>query len=661
MPLRYEPNPSGGITFHDDDQGTSFTAYGPAAQSQALKIDAANGQTQPIDFYQGLGRPQPLATSPEALADASGATGGGDAGKVSGALFGPTTPAPLVSSGPAEQTTSPVSGLPPITSPPTLSSGPTGRAAEAAIAQAGTPGGDAGKVQGALGFAPVNVPGVEPMQLAPGLSTPSSRVLALRLNGQQKEGDALGKVDPKTVQTFPVGARPPGGAPAGTGNPVLDRLVAQALQPGQLVRTPGGWIPSTKTVRSEIGPDVESFHMLGAKSQERAGIQAEGAEGRAKQAEKQADVLSEVVPVEQAALAKANAELERNQRAYDAADADIAARRKELAEAKIKPNQFFSSMSAGEDILSMLSIIAGSIGQALTGGKSNVAMDVFSRRVEQDIQAQRDNLEQGNRNLSASERQLDLNAKRLGSMEAALDYQRRAAHEAAGAKLKVLLAEAKSEDERQHARELIAQNDERLYEIAMKQNAARNGEQVYSQRYQAPGVTRVGGMSVGDQLKVAGAATDQTKANAQARKDAKEGAVQTGVYNGQRVAFRDEIGSTEAGKFRVTLGSLESLKRQVARLDELNTIKGRLSPEQSKEREGLVESIGAEWSTAKGQGVVTNQQAERLNESLGSFLGGKGGGRALVESVDATARGIISQSGAGIVNDDGSVVPFAGQ
>jgi hypothetical protein len=667
---RYEPDASGGIRFHDD-AGGSFVSFGAPAQAQAMQLDAAaaaagTGAMQPTDYYAGLGMP--------------GAAPSGDGrAAVEGALFGPNrtggTTQPVLPAMPAAgpvgepATASPISGQPSVApglgggsngfgtgysaqAAPTFQLSPEfqGRVGDVRAAALATPGGDAGKVALALGATPSDGP-----QFLPGPDPRLGGAMALKMN--------KGAVDPTTSSFQSFGGPDPRPSAVttgrlGTGNPALDAYNARLMQPGRLVATKGGMQPFSLTTKRDATPDVETSQRVGVAVEEDAQVKAEGAMKRAEGEQKQADVLASLVPEEQARIAKTTENIEAFRRRTSKAIDDVDADRRSLAEAKVDPSNYFSSMSTGQQIMQMIAIFAGALGGAVTGDNSNVGLDMMNKAVERDIQAQRDNIEQGNRNLSASERRVKLEAEQLGSMEMALDLQRARAYSAAQAKAKQLEAEAKSDAERQKAREFISETQVKLNEYGAKLNAARNGEQVYVQRYQAPSVSQVGGATMQQLAEGAKLNIDAQKAGAQAAKDRRESAPQTLVYGGKRIALRPEINATEGAKYRTAAGGLYALSQQIKRIDEIRS-RAIIDPDAKGELEGLIESAGAEWSNAKSQGVVTNQQAERLDSALSSFWKGKGGGKALVKSVETTVDGIVRQAGEGYINEDGSVQPFS--
>lgn len=71
---------------------------------------------------------------------------------------------------------------------------------------------------------------------------------------------------------------------------------------------------------------------------------------------------------------------------------DHAAAVKELAGMKVDPNKIWANKTTGDKIQVGIGILLGAFGQALTGGKSNYALDVIDQAIDRDIAAQKANI-----------------------------------------------------------------------------------------------------------------------------------------------------------------------------------------------------------------------------------------------------------------------------
>ncbi len=85
--------PDGNVAF--DGPGGPLVLGGAEASAEAARRDAAAGSIRPLSDYQAIARREPMATSPGALADASGGAAGAGSGDPSQGP--PAGPAPSVS------------------------------------------------------------------------------------------------------------------------------------------------------------------------------------------------------------------------------------------------------------------------------------------------------------------------------------------------------------------------------------------------------------------------------------------------------------------------------------------------------------------------------------------------------------------------------------
>lgn len=64
----------------------------------------------------------------------------------------------------------------------------------------------------------------------------------------------------------------------------------------------------------------------------------------------------------------------------------------EVANGKIDPNHFWESKTTGQKVMSNIAILLGGISQGLTHSQTNPAMDLLNKRINEDIDAQKNNL-----------------------------------------------------------------------------------------------------------------------------------------------------------------------------------------------------------------------------------------------------------------------------
>lgn len=67
---------------------------------------------------------------------------------------------------------------------------------------------------------------------------------------------------------------------------------------------------------------------------------------------------------------------------------------------KLDSNRFWNNMDTGNRILAAVSLAMGALGQALTQGKSNMALDVINQAIDRDIHEQEKNLDNADKNIA---------------------------------------------------------------------------------------------------------------------------------------------------------------------------------------------------------------------------------------------------------------------
>lgn len=65
----------------------------------------------------------------------------------------------------------------------------------------------------------------------------------------------------------------------------------------------------------------------------------------------------------------------------------------EFSNAKIDAGRYWANASTGEKVVSGIAMTLGAIGQALTGSRTNTVLDIIDDKVKQDIQIQKDNID----------------------------------------------------------------------------------------------------------------------------------------------------------------------------------------------------------------------------------------------------------------------------
>lgn len=73
---------------------------------------------------------------------------------------------------------------------------------------------------------------------------------------------------------------------------------------------------------------------------------------------------------------------------------------KDYGDGKVKPHQFWDNMSNGNRVLAAISLALGGIGGGLTGKGGNVALDIINKSIDDDINAQKANLDKTHNLLS---------------------------------------------------------------------------------------------------------------------------------------------------------------------------------------------------------------------------------------------------------------------
>lgn len=230
------------------------------------------------------------------------------------------------------------------------------------------------------------------------MQDPTNPSLVMSRNGQVVPRDALGPGDtvvaPQPAQPAPLPAAAPPVAPAAPGGAasVLAKHDAVMSKLGQPTLELAGSSETTSTQKG-IAPGVLNpiLDANTARAEEQAGAVKQAGEERATRRE-------------QSAMADTNAaygrhvvsEAERQQAEQRAA----IARQNELAlslqkDPEVDPGRFVKNMSTGTSILTtVLAAINGAF-KGMVGQQGNDVMDILGRRIDQDLQAQREQVQSG--------------------------------------------------------------------------------------------------------------------------------------------------------------------------------------------------------------------------------------------------------------------------
>lgn len=647
MPLTgYAQRDDGLLEFRRDDGTTFALPSTPETVAEAMRLD---GGARPFGDYASLVRPTSMAGSPEALADAS-AVGGGPAAGTSAA---PVHSAPVGPSGAglaAARSQALDFGAPAAAGPPA-----PGGASDAAWAGQAQQANAEAEARAAATLAEVNAGRAQRGQ-APLVRGEGGAVA--EAPPPPAGAGAPAQIDPSARLTLPSAGGPRGGSPGDEFrlSPSLQAEIARSNAPPVLVgRTPSGYVSTGKQVRGEQGPSAQTFDDLARANEHVVGLK--GALAR-----EEGKALEGKVSAQDQAIARYERERERYQRVYDEEDARIA-KTLEDVEKGADPGRFWKNQGAWGQLVGALSILAGQVGAAMMGSNRNLALEIITKRVDEDIASQ-----DPRRRLEASEMRLGHAAKRLGSLQSAIDYERLQRHALVDAQLAKMEADAQGDDEATGQIGLLrAQNSQKIAELAMQIDANKRGVVSESFAYKQGGPVYAGGtpLTFSQRAELRKEAREERelydkgrRSEAQNARDLRESGAQIAVYNGEQVALR--VDKTEAEKVRKTLGAIKQMNELIDERDRLNTMGTRLSPEESARFEQINRSIAAHQSTIDDMGVLGETERKEMRAATQSYLGGKGTSDAMRKNIDARARALLEQTAEGVVRD-GRVVPLMGR
>lgn len=171
------------------------------------------------------------------------------------------------------------------------------------------------------------------------------------------------------------------------GNPPQMAPTADAAAPVAAAPKPDLALPPTAQAPSQVA-DADSPASLLAKYKQYSdqgvqGVQALG-EAKAQESQGEADVLKNRQPVLEKVVQDAKIK-------HDALDAENKALTQGVLNTKINPQNYVQSMTSGNRISSAIAIGIGALGAGLSG-QPNVALGMINKAIEDDIQAQKENL-----------------------------------------------------------------------------------------------------------------------------------------------------------------------------------------------------------------------------------------------------------------------------
>lgn len=102
----------------------------------------------------------------------------------------------------------------------------------------------------------------------------------------------------------------------------------------------------------------------------------------------------------------------------------------EEANTKLDSNRFWTRLDTGNRILAGVSLALGALGQALTQGKSNMALDVIDKAIDRDIDEQKFNIDQLGKKKSSAQGLYQMYLQKVGNEKVARSLTREAAWKA---------------------------------------------------------------------------------------------------------------------------------------------------------------------------------------------------------------------------------------
>ena len=242
---------------------------------------------------------------------------------------------------------------------------------------------------------------------------------------------------------------------------------AQPTAPGGPPAPGGGGGGLLRAGRWELGidPARAQEYSTGAR-EEREGIAAQGA---AESAASDKIAEAERIHGEDQAIGRLKREQEEKSRqaALEAHEAKLTGLLEEHAKGEIDPDHFWSSRTMPQKILSIASLVAGGFLQGFRG-VPNPAQAMIDRAIDQDIAAQRANLEKKGRDIEHQKGLLAETYRRFGRMDAAEESARMVMEQEYASKLKQIGAESNSPIVQARVEQALGKHDQ---DIALRRQS----------------------------------------------------------------------------------------------------------------------------------------------------------------------------------------------
>lgn len=156
---------------------------------------------------------------------------------------------------------------------------------------------------------------------------------------------------------------------------------------------------------------------------------------------------------------------ENTMKALDAKQADL---EKEHA---INPNRYWQDMSTGRKVASVIGIMLGGFGGALTGNGKNPALDMLNKSIDQDIMAQKENYEQKKEGLQNQRTAYSMAMQEFGNRETALLAAKASALQIAELQVKQQMAKTESQAVKARGEVALGQLGQQKNELGLKINS----------------------------------------------------------------------------------------------------------------------------------------------------------------------------------------------
>lgn len=165
---------------------------------------------------------------------------------------------------------------------------------------------------------------------------------------------------------------------------------------------------------------------------------------------------------------------------------------KEIISKKIDPNRYMANMSTFGKVATALGLILGGIGQGMTGGKENLALRMLEKSIDNDLDAQKEELGKKNNLLTAYYKMYgDIQQARAAAKATALQVVQMQAHaiseqsrsQQALKQNELLQAQLETKKQQEISRKAQVVMDQNLSQALKDQTAVPSSDQVYDYIY----------------------------------------------------------------------------------------------------------------------------------------------------------------------------------